>query len=258
MGNLFDLTGKVALITGSTRGLGRAIAEAYLQAGARVVVSSEDAAACAATEAELNSNWKNRFIAVTCDVTFDEQQKVLLDTAVSRFGGLDILVANAGISDGFTGSLASSRPDYERVMDVNLGTIVRLCGMAIPELRRRGGGSIVLMSSLAAMRGNRSLGPYALAKAGLAQLARNLAVEYGSDNIRANAIAPGFIRTELAKPLLANTQFMQRRMQNTPLRRPGEPAEIAGPAVFLASAAGAFVTGQTLVVDGGTLITDGS
>jgi NAD(P)-dependent dehydrogenase (short-subunit alcohol dehydrogenase family) len=111
---------------------------------------------------------------------------------------------------------------------------------------------------LSALRGNRHLGPYALTKAALAQLARNLAVEFGPENIRANAIAPGFIRTELAAPLLQDHAFMARRLQNTPLRRPGEPSEVAGPALLLASAAGAFITGQTLVVDGGTLVTDGS
>jgi NAD(P)-dependent dehydrogenase (short-subunit alcohol dehydrogenase family) len=143
-------------------------------------------------------------------------------------------------------------------MRVNLHSIVQLCALAVPALKARGGGSIILMSSLAALRGNKSIGPYALTKAALAQLARNLAVEFGPDNIRANAIAPGFIRTDLSASLMANEAFMARRMQNTPLRRAGEPSEIAGPAVFLASKGGAFVTGQTLVVDGGTLVTDGN
>jgi NAD(P)-dependent dehydrogenase (short-subunit alcohol dehydrogenase family) len=157
-----------------------------------------------------------------------------------------------------SGTVDVTPDDYQRVMSVNLDSIVRLCGLVIPHLKARGGGSIVLMSSIAGLRGNKALGPYALSKAALAQLARNLAVEFGPDNIRANAIAPGFIRTALAEPLLANEDFMARRMQNTPLRRPGEPEEVAGAALFLASPAGAFVTGQTLVVDGGTLITDGN
>jgi NAD(P)-dependent dehydrogenase (short-subunit alcohol dehydrogenase family) len=255
---LFDLTDKVAIITGSTRGLGRAIAEAYLQAGASVVVSSEDNRACASALADFQSAGYERVMALKCDVSSDIEQRALIDAAVARFGGLDILVANAGIGGPQTGSIASPRDAYDRVMDVNLNSIVRLCGWAVPALKSRGGGSIILMSSLSGLRGNKTIGAYALAKAALSQLARNLAVEFGPDNIRANAIAPGFIRTDLAKPLLADESFMARRMQNTPLRRPGEAHEIAGPALFLAARGGAFVNGQTLVVDGGTLITDGN
>jgi NAD(P)-dependent dehydrogenase (short-subunit alcohol dehydrogenase family) len=257
MTHLFGLQNKVAIITGSTRGLGRAIAEEYLAAGASVVICSEDAAACVATESLLKSKWPDRVLVQRCDVRNDVEQQALVDAAISRFGGLDILVANAGIGDEHSGSLASTRATFERVMDINLGSIVRLCAMAIGPMKKRGGGSIILMASLAGLRGNKAIGPYALSKAALAQLARNLAVEFGPDHIRANAIAPGLIRTELAAGLLADADFMKRRLQLTPLRRVGEPHEIAGAAIFLASAAGAFVTGQTLVVDGGTLVTDG-
>jgi NAD(P)-dependent dehydrogenase (short-subunit alcohol dehydrogenase family) len=254
--NLFDLSNKVAIVTGSTRGLGRAIAEAYLAAGASVVVSSENAAATAEAERDIRAAGYEHVLGITCDVTDDIQQRTLVDSTLSRFGGIDILVANAGIADEFSGSIAPSREVYNRVMDLNLGSVVRLCSMTVPALKSRGGGAIIVMSSLAAVRGNKSLGPYALSKAGLAQLARNLAVELGPFNFRANAIAPGFIRTELAKPLLADAQFMTRRMQNTPLSGPGEPHEIAGVATFLAGAGGAFMTGQTLIVDGGTSISD--
>jgi NAD(P)-dependent dehydrogenase (short-subunit alcohol dehydrogenase family) len=250
MSHLFGLSDKVAIITGSTRGLGRAIAEEYLIAGASVVISSEDATACEATEFELKREWRDRVVAFPCDVSDDDQQQGLVETATARFGGLDILVANAGIVDEHRGSTSSTRATYDRVMNINLGSIVRLCGMALGPMKQRGGGSIILMASIAGLRGN--------SKAALVQLARNLAVEFGPNNIRANAIAPGLIRTELAKPLLTDSVFMERRMQLTPLRRPGESVEIAGAAVFLASPAGGFMTGQTLVVDGGTLITDGS
>jgi NAD(P)-dependent dehydrogenase (short-subunit alcohol dehydrogenase family) len=177
---------------------------------------------------------------------------------VATFGGLDILVCNAGISGPMQGSTNPDPAAYRRVMSVNLDSVVQLCGFALPHLKARGGGSIILMSSIAGLRGNKALGPYAISKAALAQLARNLAVEHGPDNVRANALAPGFIRTDLAAALLADEAFMARRMQNTPLRRPGEVREVAGAALFLASPAGAFVTGQTLVVDGGTMITDGN
>jgi NAD(P)-dependent dehydrogenase (short-subunit alcohol dehydrogenase family) len=258
MSHQFGLHNKVAIITGSTRGLGRAIAEEYLSAGASVVISSEDAAACRATESQLPSKWTDRVLVQPCDVRNDLEQQALVDATISRFGGLDILVANAGITDEQNGSIAGARAVFDQVMNINLGSIVRLCGMAIGPMKKRGGGSIILMASIAGLRGNKTIGPYALSKAALAQLARNLAVEFGPENIRANAIAPGLIRTELAAPMLANPEFMKRRLQLTPLRRIGEPHEIAGAAIFLASAAGAFVTGQTLVVDGGTLVTDGA
>ena len=258
MNKLFELNGKVAIVTGSTRGIGRAIAEQLLFAGASVVISSEDAASCEAAARELGREWDDRVLAVPCDVRNDQQQHALVNAATTHFGGLDILVANAGIVDEHTGSVASPQSTYERVMDVNLGSIVRLCGMAIGPMKLRGGGNIILMSSIAGLRGNKAIGPYALSKAALAQLARNLAVEFGPSNIRANAIAPGLIRTELAQPMLADSGFMERRMQLTPLRRPGEPLEVAGVAVFLASAAAGFVTGQMIVVDGGTVISDGN
>ena len=257
MRNLFDLTGKVALVTGGTRGLGRSIAEHFAGAGAQVVAASENRSDCEAAEKDFAEAGLSIATAL-CDVTDDKAQRALVETTVARFGKLDILVANAGISGPMSGSTDLSTEDYRRVMAVNLDSIVRLCGFSIPHLKRAESPSIILMSSLAGLRGNAFLGPYALAKAALAQLARNLAVEHGPDNIRANAIAPGFIRTELAAPLLANRDFMDRRMSMTPLRRPGEPSEVAGAAVFLASAAGGFVTGHTLVVDGGTIITDGN
>jgi len=143
-------------------------------------------------------------------------------------------------------------------MAINLRSQVQLCNLALPHLATRGGGSAILVSSLSGLRGNGAINAYALAKAGVAQLARNLAVEWGPRNVRVNAISPGFIRTELSAPLLADAAFMQLRMAMTPLRRPGEVQEVAGAALFLASPAGAFVTGHNLVVDGGTLITDGS
>ena len=148
--------------------------------------------------------------------------------------------------------------DYARVMAINLRSQVVLTGLALPHIAARGGGAAVLIASLSGLRGNGRINAYALAKAGVAQLARNLAVEWGPRNVRVNAISPGFIATELSGPLLADEAFMARRMGQTPMRRPGTPAEVAGAAVFLASSAGAFVTGHNLVVDGGTLISDGN
>lgn len=253
----FDLSGKVAIVTGSTRGIGSGIAEQFCQAGATCIVSSEDAAAVAATEARFRDAGYE-VAGQHCDVTDAEALAALVERAISEFGGLDILVCNAGIT-GKAGPITEVEPaDYARVFDVNLHSMVALCNLAKPHLEARGGGSIILVSSLSGLRGNAAINAYALAKAGVAQLARNLAVQWGPANIRANSISPGLIRTELSTSLMKDEAFMQRRMQMTPLRRMGEVAEVAGCAQFLASKAGAFVTGHNLVVDGGTLITDGS
>ncbi len=252
MSGLFDLSGKGAIVTGSTRGIGRAIAEALISAGGRVVISSEDAADTQRVATELGMP------GIACDVTDHAALEHLAAEGEAALGGLDILVCNAGIT-GQAGSFAElDMADYARVMAINLTAQVVLCNHALPRIARRGGGAAVLISSLSGLRGNGRINAYALSKAGVAQLARNLAVEWGPQAIRVNAISPGFIATELSQPLLENDEFMARRMAMTPLRRPGTPAEVAGAAVFLTSPAGAFVTGHNLVVDGGTLITDGS
>jgi NAD(P)-dependent dehydrogenase (short-subunit alcohol dehydrogenase family) len=252
MPSMFDLAGRNALITGSTRGIGRAIAEAFIAAGARVVISSENGADTARASADLGQP------GITCDVTDDAALARLVDGTVAALGGLDILVCNAGIT-GAPGPFATiDMDDYARVMAINLRSQVVLCNLALPHVAASGGGAAILISSLSGLRGNGAINAYALSKAGVAQLARNLAIEWGPRNVRVNAISPGFIATELSQPLLANETFMARRMTMTPLRRPGTPQEVAGTAVFLASVAGGFVTGQNLIVDGGTIITDGS
>ncbi len=249
---LFDLSGKVAIVTGSTRGIGLAIARALKDHGARVTLSSENEADCARIGRELD------MLAIPADVTDAAQLGALVDGTVRHHGGLDILICNAGIT-GRPGPFASiDMDDYDNVMAINLRSQVRLCNLALPHIAARGGGAAILLSSLSGLRGNGAINAYALAKAGVAQLARNLAVEWGPRNVRVNAISPGFIRTALSAPLIADAAFMQRRMAMTPLRRPGEVDEVAGAALFLAAPAGAFVTGQNLVVDGGTLISDGS
>ena len=252
MTTLFDLTGKRAIITGSTRGIGRAIADAMIVAGARVVISSEDESDTARVAAELGQPGH------AADVTSEADLATLVQFAIDRLGGLDILVCNAGIT-GKPGPFASvDMDDFDRVMALNLRSQVVLCNLALPHIADNGGGAVVLMSSISALRGNGAINAYALSKAGVSQLARNLAVEWGPKNVRVNAIAPGFIATDLSRPLLEDEAFMGRRMAMTPLRRPGQPEEVAGAAVYLASPAGAFTTGQTITVDGGTVITDGS
>lgn len=252
MSDRFRIDGKAALVTGSTRGIGRAIAEALIGQGARVVISSEDAADTARVAAELGMP------GCACDVSDDAALARLAEFTVAELGGLDLLVCNAGIT-GQAGPFSEiDMADFALVLAINLRSQVVLTGLALPHIAARGGGAAVLISSLSGLRGNGRINAYALAKAGVAQLARNLAVEWGPRKVRVNAVSPGFIATELSQPLLDNPEFMARRMGQTPLRRPGTPAEVAGTVAFLASPAGAFITGHNLVVDGGTLISDGS
>lgn len=248
---LFDLSGKVALVTGSSRGIGYAIAEALAAHGARVVVSSEDPDDTAAAAERLGA------VGIACDVSDDAAIARLVAQTTERLGGIDILVSNAGINGG-------PSPDpldmtvFDRVIAVNLRSMVVLAKHAMPQMAGRPGASAILIASIAGLRGNARIEGYAMAKAGVVQLARNLAVQWGPKGVRTNAIAPGLIETGFARGLMGDDAFMARRMQMTPLRRVGQPHEIAGAAVFLAAPAGGFVNGQVLVVDGGTVITDGS
>lgn len=251
MTKLFDLTDKIALVTGSSRGLGYAIAEAMVAHGARVIVSSENAEDTAAAAAALGAT------GIACDVADDAAIAALVAQTTERFGGIDILVSNAGIQGG-----ASADPldmtVFDRVYAINLRSMVVLAKHALPHMAGRPGASVILIASIAGLRGNARIEGYALAKAGVAQLARNLAVQWGPKGVRTNAIAPGLIATRFADGLLGDAAFMTQRLQMTPLRRVGQPHEVAGAAVFLAAAAGGFVNGQVIVVDGGTVITDGS
>jgi NAD(P)-dependent dehydrogenase (short-subunit alcohol dehydrogenase family) len=254
---LFDLSGKVALVTGATRGIGLAIALEMARAGASIALSSESPEDVAATEHEMaGSGFSAR--GFPCDVRDEAAVTSMVRSAVAHFGGIDIVVCNAGVT-GAPGPFSTMDIDnFDRVMAINLRSMIVLTTLVLPEIVLRGGGSVILMSSISGLRGNGNINAYALAKAGVAQLARNLAVEWGPGNVRVNAISPGLIRTPLSAPLLADANFMARRLAMTPLRRPGEAREVAGAAVFLASDAGAFVTGHNLVVDGGTVISDGS
>lgn len=253
MHDLFNLSGRRALVTGATGGLGSAIAEAMAAQGAELLLSDLDATACEAFAARLRDAG-HRAAALPADLSRRASAEALADAA----GAVDVLVCNAGIQ-GPAGPIGTAGDaDIDRVLDLNLKSALWLTSRLIPGMAARGGGSVILMSSIAGLRGNRAIGVYGLSKAALAQLARNLAVEWGPQGVRVNAISPGLIRTPLAEPLLADAAFMQRRLALTPLRRVGEPHEIAGVAVMLASRAGGFVNGHNLVVDGGTTIGDGS
>lgn len=255
---LFDLSGKTALITGGSSGIGLAIAEAFLELGARVMIAGDQAGALEAEQARLNALHPGRVLAQEVDLSQRAAAEELVDQAIAGLGRLDSLVSNAGI-EGHVGPLgAVSSAVYDRTFAINLDAAVWLSSRAAEHMAGIGGGSVILMSSLSALRGNGAIGVYSLTKAALIQLARTLAVEWGPRNVRANAIVPGLIETPFSKGLMGNAAFMQRRMQATPLRRVGQPHEIAATAAWLAGPGGGFVTGQAIVVDGGTIISDGS
>jgi NAD(P)-dependent dehydrogenase (short-subunit alcohol dehydrogenase family) len=253
--NLFDLTGRVAIVTGSTKGIGRAIAHRFAEHGAKVVVSSRRADACDETAAAINAEFGDAAVAIPCHIGHRDELEALVEQTVATLGPVDALVANAAVNP-WAGPMADL-PDaaFDKVMATNVRSSHWLANLVIPGMKERGGGSITFVSSIGGLIGTDVLGVYAVSKAAEMQLARNLAVEHGRDGIRANTIAPGMVRTDFARYLWEDPETLDRATRRTPLRRIAEPDEIAGAAVFLASAAGSYVTGQTLVVDGGSTIT---
>ncbi|WP_097459586.1 SDR family NAD(P)-dependent oxidoreductase [Mangrovitalea sediminis] len=250
---MFDLKDKVAIVTGSTRGIGRAIAEHLARAGAKVVISSRKADACERVAGELAAEGLT-VMAVPCHVGYKEQLHHLVDATLEKWGRLDILVCNAATNPVY-GPIADMTDEaYDKIMNTNVRSTFWLCNRALPEIARQGGGSVILLSSIAGLHGNDVIGIYGVSKAAEAGLARHLAVEWGPRGVRINAIAPGLIETDFAKALLENPDWRDRAEQNTPLRRIGQPDDIAGVALFLASDASAYVTGQVIVADGGETI----
>lgn len=251
----FGMTGKVALITGSSRGIGRAIAEAFAEAGAGVVVSGRKQDACDRAARAIRSRGAEA-VAIACNVSDPEAIERLVAGAVERLGPIDVLVGNAAANPYFGPLLGIEDGTWDKVMDTNVRSNLRLCKRVIPGMAERGGGAVILVSSIAAFKGDAALGAYAVSKAAEIQLVRSLAVEWGRAGVRVNAIAPGLVRTDFARALWEDEARRAARERVTPLRRIGEPEDVAGAAVFLASRAGAYVTGQCIVVDGGVTITD--
>jgi len=250
---LFDLAGKTAVITGSSRGIGRAIAEAFAAAGARVVISSRKADACAAAADAIRAAGGTA-AAIACHIGDKAQLERLVTETRAAFGTIDILVCCAGINPYYGPLEKVEDAMFDRIMATNVRSNLTLAALVRGEMAARRDGAIIIVSSIAGLRGTAGLGPYAISKAADMQLARNLALEWGKDNIRVNCLAPGLIRTDFARALWEDEALMRQRLAATPLGRIGEPEEVAGAALLLASPAGRFITGQTIVIDGGVTI----
>jgi len=252
MANLFDLTGKSAIITGSTKGIGKAIAHRLAEHGANVVVSSRKADVCRQVAAEINDLvGRKAAIPIACNIASKEALQNLVNETNAAFGKVDILICNAA-SNPYFGPMGDMADDqFHKILQNNIVSNHWLIQMVAPQMRARKDGSIILISSIGGVRGTPVIGAYAISKAADMQLSRNLAAEFGRDNIRVNTIAPGLIQTDFARALWENPEILKRATERAPLGRIGQPDEIAGMAVFLASQAGAFTTGQTFVIDGG-------
>jgi NAD(P)-dependent dehydrogenase (short-subunit alcohol dehydrogenase family) len=251
--HIFDLSGQVALITGSSRGIGRSIAEQMAKLGAKVVISSRKAEACeeAATAVRAAGG---EAIVIPCNIGRRNEVEALVKGTLDKWGRIDSLVCNAAINP-YYGPLGGISDDaFDKIMATNVRSNLWLANLAIPGMAERGGGSVIIVSSIAGLQGNPIIGAYGISKAADFALARNLAVEWGPKNIRVNCIAPGLVKTDFAKALWEDEKMLKARLVTTPLRRIGEPDDIGGIAAFLASRAGAFMTGQVIVADGGVTI----
>ncbi len=255
---LFDLRGKAAVVTGSSRGIGRAIAERLAEHGARVAISSRKLDTCREAADAINARWgEERAIAVEASISDKAALQALAEQAMETFGRVDVLVCNAATNPHFGPMATIADEQFEKILRNNVLANHWLIQALAPQMLERRDGAIIIVSSIGGLRGSSAIGAYNVSKAADFQLARNLAVEFGPSNVRVNCIAPGLIRTDFSRALWENPDILKRTTAGTPLRRIGEPDEIAGAAVFLASDAGRYVTGQEIIVDGGATITWG-
>jgi NAD(P)-dependent dehydrogenase (short-subunit alcohol dehydrogenase family) len=249
--NLFDLTGKVAVITGSSKGIGKAIAERMAQHGAKVTISSRKAGPCDEVAAAINATYPDSAISIPANISSKEDLQRLVDTTRAKWGKIDILVCNAATNPYFGPMSGISDEAFRKILDNNIISNHWLIWMVAPEMKERKDGSIIIISSVGGLRGSLGIGAYNISKAADFQLARNLAAELSPSNIRVNCIAPGLVKTDFARALWDTPEAERRSSANNPLRRLGEPDDIAGAAILLASRAGSWLTGQAIVVDGG-------
>ena len=253
--SLFSLKNKSILITGSSKGIGKSIAHQSALMGANVIISSRKIEACEDTAKEINDDvGKEVAFPIACNIADDDQLKNLVDKTIQTLGGIDSLICNAATNTFMGSMLDMDIEQFDKVMHNNIRSNQLLCNLCLPNMIKKGDGSIIIISSIAAIKGSAFLGAYNISKAADVMIVKNIAAEFGNKNIRANSIAPGLIKTDFAKALWENPDILKTVLGTTPMKRIGEPDEIAGVAVMLASDAGNYINGQTIVVDGGTTI----
>jgi len=249
--SLFDLSGKVALVTGATRGIGRSIAEELARAGASIALCSRNADACESTQKEFSRQGFDT-LAMACNVSRKEDLQALVDATLDRWRRIDVVVANAAANPYYGPLTGISDEAFDKIFANNVKSVLWLAAMTLPRMTN--GGSFIVVGSIGGLLANTVIGAYGISKAAGHHLVRNLAAEWGPKNVRVNAIAPGLVKTEFARALWEDEKRSAERIAATPLRRLGEPRDIGGIAVFLASDAAAFITGQVIVADGGVTI----
>jgi NAD(P)-dependent dehydrogenase (short-subunit alcohol dehydrogenase family) len=252
--NPFDLSGQVAVITGSSRGIGRSIAEHMAALGAKVVVSSRKAEPCEEVATGIRKAG-GEAIVIPCNIGRKPEVEALIKGTLDTFGRIDSLVCNAAINPYYGPTSGLTDEAFDKIMSSNVKSNIWLANLAIPHMIKQGGGTVIIVSSIGGLKGNTIIGAYGISKAADFALARNLACEHGPANVRVNCIAPGLVKTDFAKALWEDETAVAQRNAITPLRRIGEPDEIGGIAAFLASKAASFITGQMIVADGGVTIT---
>ena len=246
----FDLTGQVAVITGSSRGIGRASAELLAKLGAKVVISSRKAEACQEVADGINKTGGDAHV-IPCNISRRDEVEALIGGTTKHYGKIDILVCNAAVNPYYGPLLDIKDEAFDKIMGSNVKSNIWLCALAIPQMAARAKGSVVIISSIGGLRGSTVIGAYGISKAADFSLCRSLAGEWGPKGVRVNCVAPGLVKTDFARALWEDEERLKRRCATTPLRRIGEPDEIAGAAVFLASSDSDYVVAQTLNVDGG-------
>jgi NAD(P)-dependent dehydrogenase (short-subunit alcohol dehydrogenase family) len=253
MQNPFDLRGQVAVITGSSKGIGRAAAEIMAALGAKVVISSRKADACEDVAAGIRKAG-GEAITIACNISRKDEIAGLVKGTIETWGKIDTLVCNAAVNPYF-GPLAGISDDaFDKIMSSNIKSNLWLCNLALPHMVEQGGGSVVIVSSIGGLRGSAQLGAYGISKAADMQLTRSLAVEWSPKGVRINCVAPGLVRTDFARALWEDPERLKRTVATAPLRRIGEPNEIGGVIAFLASKASSFMTGTVVIADGGVTI----
>jgi NAD(P)-dependent dehydrogenase (short-subunit alcohol dehydrogenase family) len=249
-GTPFDLTGKVAVITGSSRGIGRSSAELLAKLGAKVVISSRKADACEEVASGIRKSGGDAHV-IACNISRRAEVEALITGTTKHYGKVDILVCNAAVNPYYGPLLDITDEAFDKIMGSNVKSNIWLCAQAIPQMAERGNGSVIIVSSIGGLRGSTVIGAYGISKAADFSLCRSLAGEWGPKGVRVNCVAPGLVKTDFARALWEDEERLKRRCATTPLRRIGEPDEIAGAVAYLGSDASSFMTGQTIVVDGG-------